>query len=144
MCLHECLEQFNLFGFTATRARLRAMVGASGDGWTTAQLLEAMDALADARRSWITHLKRAQESRSDEKPGTAPPNRQIQWGWHNDWMEAYLTGDMAARWMVTGLGDCAECDHLLIHHGTWACRVCSASSDVPWDARCRVELPLPV
>jgi hypothetical protein len=27
-CLHECLEQFNPFGYHATRQRLRLMVGA--------------------------------------------------------------------------------------------------------------------
>jgi hypothetical protein len=144
MCLHECLEQFNLFGFTATRARLRAMVNASGDDWTEVHLLDAMDALADARRSWVAYLRQAQERRSAEKPGVAPPRRPIEWGWHNEWLEDYLTGDMAARWLVTNLGECSECNHPLIHHGTWACRVCSASDNVPWDARCRVELPLAV
>jgi hypothetical protein len=142
MSLHECLEQFNLFGFTATRERLRAMVSASDEGWTEAQLIEAMDALADARRSWVLHLQRAEARRSAEKPEATPPGRSIALRWHNEWLESYLAGDMAARWMVEGLGPCAECDHLLIHHGTWACQGCSATSDIPWDARCRVKLPM--
>ena len=141
VCLHGCLEQFNLFGFTATRERLRAMVGVAPEGWAETQLLEALDALSDARRSWIAHLKRAEQRRRAEKPAVAPPSRRIDWAWHNEWLEGYLTGDMAGRWMVTGLGECAECGHLLIHHGTWACRVCSASSLVTWDARCRVDMP---
>lgn len=141
MCLHGCLEQFNLFGFTATRARLRAMVEASGDDWTEDQLLSAMDALADARRSWVTHLKLAEEHRRAEKPAVASPHRPIHWSWRNEWLEDYLTSDMAVRWMVTGLGECSECDHLLIHHGTWACRICSASDEISLDSRCWEELP---
>jgi hypothetical protein len=77
MCLHECLEQFNLFGFTATRSRLRVMVDTSGTDWTERQLLEAMDALADARRSWIAYLHNAEERRSAEKPAVAPPHRAL-------------------------------------------------------------------
>ena len=128
MCLHECLEQFNLFGFRATRERLRVMVGASGEGWTEPELLHAVEALADARRSRSAHLAHARESGPQ---------------WHNDWLETYLTGDMAVRWMVAGLGRCRRCDHPLIHHGTGACAACTASGTVPWEARCRVEMPRP-
>jgi hypothetical protein len=83
MCLHECLERFNLFGFTATRARLRAMVHASAEDWTESQLLDAMNALGDARRSWLAHLKQAEENRGAEKQAVAPARRPIQWDWHN-------------------------------------------------------------
>lgn len=140
MCLHECLEQFNLFGFNAPRERLRIMVEADGEGWTEPQLIQAMDLLASARSSWAAHLARAQERRRQEKQ-PLPPSRPLDWQWHNEWLEGYLVGDVAVRWMVTGLGDCPECGHLLIHHGTWACTACDASDHVAWDARCRVQLP---
>jgi hypothetical protein len=141
MCLHECLEQFNLFGFHATRDRLRAMVAASGEGWTEPQLLRAVDALADARKSWVTHLNSAMGQRRDEKPLADSPERRVDWQWHAEWLEAYLTREMAARWLVAGLGECPECSHPLIHHGSWACAACSASNTVPWEARCRADLP---
>lgn len=111
MCLHECLEQFNLFGFTATRDRLRVMVAASGTGWTEPQLLQAMDLLADARRAWVSHLSRAEEQRRGEKPAVDAPQRPIGPQWHNEWLELCLTDDMAARWIVAGLGECPECNH---------------------------------
>lgn len=143
MCLHECLEQFNLFGFTTTRTRLRDMVGASGRGWTEAQLLEAMNHLAGARKSWIAYLHQAEERRGIQKPAVPALDRPPKWGWHNEWLETYLTDETARRWLVADLGECVECGHHLIHHGTWACRACSASPLVVWDARCRVGLPSP-
>jgi hypothetical protein len=140
MCLHECLEQFNLFGFNATRERLRVMVGASGGGWTEPQLIQAMDVLAAARGSWVAHLVRVEARRCEEKRAV-PPSRPIHWQWRNEWLEQYLVGDEAARWMVAGLSGCPECSHLLIYHGAWACTACGASDLVPWDARCHVKLP---
>jgi hypothetical protein len=50
-CLHECLEQFNLFGFTGTRERLRTIVGAAEPSWTEQQVVAAMDLLGDAHTS---------------------------------------------------------------------------------------------
>ena len=141
LCLHECLEQFNLFGFTATRARLRTMINATGDEWNEGQLIDAMDAFTDARRSWVSYLDGVELRRRAQKPDVSPPRRNLRLGWHNDWLEGYLTADIAERWLVTGLVGCEECGHQLIHHGTWACRACSASDDVPWEARCRQGLP---
>lgn len=141
MCLYECLEQFNLFGFTATRERLMAMVGVAGGRWTAPQLHEALNALSDARRSWLEFLTLAEERRSVEKRAARTPDRPILLAWHTEWLDEYLTGDMAASWKVDGLGECTECSHLLIHHGTWACSACGASPLVPWDARCRQTLP---
>jgi hypothetical protein len=99
-----------------------------------------MDLLAEARGSWVAHLARAEEGRREEKRAVAP-SRPIHWQWHNEWLEQYLVGDKTARWMVTGLGECPECSHLLIHHGAWACTACGASDLVPWDDRCHVKLP---
>lgn len=143
MCLYECLERFNLFGFTATRDRLRAMVGVAGSTWTSAQLVAAMDALAEARRSWVAYLSEAERARGAEKPGGARSTRPVQWSWHNEWLEGYLVGDVADRWLVSGLGECSVCQHALIHHGRSFCTACSASPEIGWEDRCQGALPSP-
>ena len=74
-----------------------------------------MDALADARRAWVAHLAQAEERRSAEKPtAPAPPRLGLLSEWHNEWLELYLTGEMAARWMVTGLVVPGACNHSLM------------------------------
>lgn len=135
---HECLERFNLFGFQATRERLRQMVGANGDGWSEAQLLEAMNHMAVARQSWISYFHEATRRRAEYD---AHKFVHLDWAWRNEWQLAYLTGDVATRWRVGHLGDCVECAHPLVLHGSWMCRACGASPSVAFTARCKAPLP---
>lgn len=68
-CLHECIEQFNLFGFQSTRQRLMARFGVSRGGWTPAQINDAVDLLAAARQSWVQFLTEAQQRQRDARAG---------------------------------------------------------------------------
>lgn len=143
MCLHECLERFNLFGFTATRDRLRLMTGATAPGWSEESLLAAIRHLSAAREDWLRYRALAVEARRADKAAGARTSsrRPVEWTWFNDWLEGYLTGSMAACWLVVDLGSCHGCSHLLIHHGKFACAVCTASYAVDWDDRCQAKLP---
>jgi hypothetical protein len=142
--LHECLERFNLFGYTMTRERLRHMVGASDDGWAEHQLIGALDALAFAHRSWTEFAERARAERRAEKngdrTGAGPSLTEL----HARWLEQYLVGVAARAWRVEGLGSCDRCGHLLIHHRSRTCVACGLSEDIVWEGQCRDSLPPPV
>jgi hypothetical protein len=152
-CLHECLEQFNLFGFQTTRALLRARFDVSQTGWTGEQLLAALEALGSARKSWLLFLRRHQEAQRVARradPSTPPLHESAL---KVDWLDDYLSGSNADDWLVSGVGDCSACGHGLIHHGGHACAVCSVivqreyrdfeERREAWGRRCRVPLPLP-
>jgi hypothetical protein len=153
-CLHECLEQFNLFGFQTTRALLRARFGVSEGGWNGEQLVAALAALAAARQSWSDSLRSHQADQREARRvdhSTSPLDERAL---KIEWLEAYLFGPQADEWLVSGLGECATCGHGLIHHGGYTCSVCSviALRDYPdfearreaWSQRCRVRLLLPL
>lgn len=144
-------EQFNLFGFQSTRARLIARFAVAEDAWTDCQILSALDLLEPAKRSWSSFVReRQQRQRMDRRavPGTPPLDASAVLA---DWLGAYLQGDQADAWLVSGLGDCTVCEHGLIYHGRYACLVCTvrlprrfASEEeraAAWGSRCRVQLP---
>jgi hypothetical protein len=43
----------------------------------------AMDALAEARQTWVDDLAHVEADKRNQMPTAAPPQRLIQWGWHN-------------------------------------------------------------
>lgn len=142
MCLHECLEQFNLFGFEATRGRLRIMVGATRQGWTDNQLLDALDVLEEARQSWArfatADLAQSMAAKRLDRNHRGPSQLELR----RVWLEGYLSGTRAVAWGVADLGECTKCEHLLIHHGSRrGCAACWASPDIDWDSRCRRRIP---
>ena len=152
-CLHECLEQFNLFGFQSTRARLMARFGVAEAAWTDSKILSALDLLVPAKRSWSSFLcERQERQRVDRRayPGTPPLDDSAVLV---DWLGAYLQGEHADEWLVAGVGDCTTCGHGLIYHGRHACLVCTvmlprryaseAERAAAWGSRCRVQLPPP-
>jgi hypothetical protein len=144
MCLHECLERFNLFGFEATRCRLRYMVGARSPGWTEAQLVEAIDALSQAKRSWVIFARR--EMDEQRSPLLADnPRKLSQAELKILWIEEYLRGALADLWHVANLGYCGRCGHHQIHHGSRpGCAACIADPAVRWEDRCHEKLPDPI
>ncbi len=142
MCLHGCLERFNLFGFTATRTKLRQHVGLEGASlWTDTQLLEALSLLEQARSSWTDfaaqQLLVMRQAKRDDRNAPRPSQVEL----FNGWLEAFLDGGHAAEWGVESLGDCSACGHRLVHHGTLRCRGCFADRSIPWDVSCRVSMP---
>jgi hypothetical protein len=150
-CLHECLEQFNLFGFRSTRARLRARFGVATNGWTDGQILAALDLLEPAKWSWSSFLAdRQQRQRIDRQADRSTPPLDAT-AVLVDWLGVYLQGEQANEWLVSGLGDCPSCAHGLIYHGRHACLVCTvqlprrfaleADRAAAWASRCRLQLP---
>src|SRR3954447_159895 len=124
--LHGCLESFSLFGYHATRAKLRAAVGASGPGWTEKQVLDALDLLESAQRSWATFLAEESVRRRELKRRDWGAYRSARFGGvFQAWLEAYLDGGHANEWGVADADDCIECGHRLIHHGPYGCQVCT-------------------
>lgn len=142
-CLHECLERFNLFGYHATRDRLRSMVRAPDEGWTEEQVTNALDLLEAARLSWSTFSQQEHERRRGEKERdrtSLPPPRGAVF---TVWLDHHLRGDVASAWLVGHLGDCEQCGHRLIHHGGYACGACGSDPGTQWESRCRAPLPPP-
>ena len=153
-CLHECLEQFSLFGFQTTRERLRSRLGVSAFGWTDGQILAALDLLEPARRSWSAFLADGQQRQRIARrlDSNVPPldDRALK----IDWLGSYLRGDTAQDWLVAGLGSCPSCSHELIYHGGYACAACSVEVSrrfaspqdraAAWEQRCPAPMPSPL
>jgi hypothetical protein len=148
--LHACLESFNLFGYHATRAKLRAVVGAIGPGWTERQMLDALDLLEPAQRSWSAFLTNEMARRRAFKRLDWNAYRGVRFGGaFQAWLEEYLDSGHASDWDVAAAGDCSECGHRLIHHGSSRCRACTWDfvweptipiDQIPPDPRCKVPL----
>ena len=141
-CLHNCLDQFNLFGFLATRERLRARVGATQPGWTAQQVTDSLALLEQARSSWLAFARaEAAHRRTLKRHGRRTPDREAPLT-YLAWLETYLRGNPARTWMTTSLGNCPGCGHPQIHHNDYGCRAC-LSSGTTWDQRCKIPIPTP-
>ena len=138
--LCECLEQFNLLGFQATRERLRARVGAVRQGWTSQQVLDALLLLEQARASRVEYLRdEAERQRARKREGRRHPSTDTR-TLHLLWLSAYLRGENARVWQVEDLGACPECAHPEIHHDDRGCRVRHAPGRPGADV-CRRPVP---
>jgi hypothetical protein len=140
-CLHECLEQFNLFGYRATRERLRLIVGASEPGWTSDQVLAALDELERAKSSWHEVEVVEMGNQAQLKASGHPQSPNYLALARLAWLEAFVRQDPGDCWQVGNVGACGECDHSLLHHGGHSCSACRATSKIPW---CERQLPAPV
>lgn len=143
MCLHQCLERFNLFGYHATRDRLRAHVAADRPGWTSQQILDSLALLEEARTSWLAFAEaQARHRRQLKAEGQRHQSSDLMLG-HSQWLQTYLTGDQARIWQTHDLYDCTDCGHLHIEHGAYRCYRCTWSGK-PWKDACKTPIPPPV
>ena len=135
MSLHHCLDAFDLFGFGATRDRLRLAASVRGRRWTGEQVEVCVTLLEQARASWLAEqraeaARRREVKRSGRRTG-AVAHRDL----HLRWLTSYVDGDASDVWRTAGLGDCSDCGHRWIHHTARGCRLDGAL--------CRRGFPVP-
>jgi hypothetical protein len=103
-CLHECLEQFNLFGYHATRERLRLIVGASEPGWTVEQVVAAVEVLEHAKESWsryaVAEVSRQRALKREHRNGHRASTPSV----FEIWVDHYVRGEGAGLWLADRLG----------------------------------------
>ena len=120
---YQCIEVFPPFGFHATRQQLRRIYGVAGGEWTDAQLLQAVDLLEHARRSWVAARDGAdvRTHQPESHYNRPPPEGGVPFG---VWLATYFGQDEnAQRWHLAGTSTCTGCGHLLVLHlrGCWGC-----------------------
>jgi hypothetical protein len=140
---YQCIESFPPFGFHATRQQLRRIFGVTAGEWTDEQLLQGIDLLEQARRSWVAARDGAdvRTHQPEDRYNRPLPEDGVPYG---VWLATYFGEPTnAERWGVADLGTCPACSHLLVVHGrSVGCWGCLTSAGVGVERSCRLPSPL--